>query len=296
MTKKHSLSKSRTIEVLPPTKALDAERLVPRESFELLPFWSDLAEIEQTKLMAESYQLITARKEFGLAIVSMGQHLLFIQNMLAGRPKAFGQYLKAFKFSGRSGYRYIQDYQRLMKLVKVPVLQVMLTQGFKIDKATRARPLGEFTEAHVALEMNGEVPPTTMDVDAALRYVKKLTTQREKLLEDPRSLAIVKRRVEQKVGPVEKRDSYEALLFHSYHLVRNAIKRTPVDRQEEFVDNLVGYILTSRNLQERHFTAQTVPSELRRRPGRPSKEESTESTFSTLSDVHDGADMLNLTQ
>lgn len=277
MTKKtgiilsNNIDKSRTIEVLPPpNKALaEAERIVPRKEFEELPFWKDLQVAEQSKLMSESYQLVTARREYGLALVSMGQHLLFIQNMLSSRPKAFNQYLKHFKFSGRSGYRYIEDYQRLLRLVKVPVLQVMLTKGFKLTKATRKRPLGELTEAYTALAMNDELPPTKMDIEAALRWWKKLITQHERLLADPRSLAIVKKKVEAEVGPSEKRGSYEVLLRDAYHGAKNAIKRVPAKRREEFVDTLVGFLLTFRDLQERHFIAQPIPGEMQRKPGRP---------------------------
>lgn len=287
--------KQNTIEVLPPpAKALaEAERIVPRLEFERLPFWKDLKDGEQTKLISESYQLIKSRKEHGMAIVQMGQHLLFIQNMLAGRPKAFTQYLKAFHFSGRSGYRYIEDYERLMSLVKVPVLQVMLTQGFKLTKATRKRPLGEFTEAYTALAMNAELPPSSMDMDAALRYVRKLATQHQKLLEDPKSLAVVRRKVDQQVGNTEKRDSYENLLKDAYHIAKNAIKRVPAKRREEFVDSLVGFILSYQDVQERHFTAQTIPGDLRRKPGRPSKEE--EPTESPRIIDHAGPDVIHFT-
>lgn len=270
-TRKQPVS-PRIIEVLPPpNKALaEAQKTVPRQSFEQLPFWKELENSEQTKLMAESYQLLTARRQYGMALISMGQHLLYIQNMLQGIPNAFKQYCVAFQFSGRSGYRYIEDYERLMDLVKVPVLQVMLTEGFKLQKANRLRPLGEYTEAYVALEMGGEKPPVTMDMDAALRYVKKLKAQHQHLLADPRALGIVRKKVEAKMGAAAKRDTFENLLKEAHHIARNAMKRLPAKRRDEFLAAHVGHLLAYREVQAgQYFDTLAIPEALQQKPGRP---------------------------
>lgn len=262
--------------VLPPANIAwdEAEKIIPLSTFEQLPFWHQLRDAEQTRLTTESYHLVIARKQHGMSKLAMGQHLAYVQEMLKNRTYAFKQYLNLFNFSGRTGYRLIEFYKQILGLVNEPVLKVMVSTGFKLSKATNLRPLGEFTEAYKALAMVSEVPPTNSNMDAAIRYVKKLQSQYESLQRDPRSMAVVKKRLESESKVKrEKRDSLEYQLKHSFHTVKAAIRKMDgVSKKEELLERLVGYLLADRGVASKRFDAQSIPPDLQRPPGRPRKD------------------------
>lgn len=275
--KNTALAKIEAPTVLPPITALqaEAEKLVPRQEFFKLTFWKDLKDSDKDRLTATTHELVLARRQFGMSALLMGQHLSAVQIMLKGRKGGFAQYLKMFNFGGRTGYRFIEDYLRIKELLQEPVVAIMLATGFRLTSAKRERPLGDYTEAYHMLVTNGENPPKRDNFDAAKRWVDKLERQAEALKKDPDLLESINQQITKKLQvPVkERRDSYDFLIKQSFHLIKSALRRTEDKRKDEFLENLIGYVMSDRELSGRKFVPKRIPDWINRAPGRPREEE-----------------------
>lgn len=234
---------------------------IPTQLFEQLSFWRLLTPAEQSTLENETSYLFAAHKQLGIS--EAGKRLLRIQTKLEPYKGAFAQLLNLTPhFSSRTGYRYIKDYKRLLSLVKEPVLEVMNKQGFRFFKATRKRPLGVYTEAFEALRSNSELPPDS-NVQAALRYVKKLELQHEKLKADPKALAVLKHRIEKTGNPAleARRNSEDFLTRQATNLLNDIQRRLPPERRDAVLENIVGYQLARRGIASKTFRAMAMPEQ-----------------------------------
>lgn len=234
---------------------------IPRQTFEQLSFWRLLTSAEQNELAEDTSYLFAAHKQLGIS--EAGKRLLAIHTKLEPYRGAFAQLLDLTPlFSYRTGYRYLNDYKRLLALVKEPVLEVMSSQGFKLLKATRKRPLGVYTEAFEALRSNSELPPDS-NVQAALRYVKKLELQHEKLKADPRALAVLKGRSERSgnLALEARRNSEDFLTRQATNLLNDIQQRLPANRRDAVIENIIGYQLARRGIVSKTFRAMAIPYE-----------------------------------
>lgn len=234
---------------------------IPRQTFEQLSFWKLLTPAEQSELADETSYLFAAHKQLGIS--EAGRRLLRIQTKLEPYKGAFAQLLNLTPhFSSRTGYRYITDYKCLLTLVGEPVMEVMVKQGFRLFKATRKRPLGVYTEAFEALRSNSELPPDS-NLQAALRYVKKLELQHEKLKADPRALLVLRRRIEKAGNPAleARRNSEEFLTHQATTLLNDVQRRLPPERRDAVLENIIGYQLTRRGIASKTFRAMAIPYE-----------------------------------
>jgi hypothetical protein len=264
----HSMPQTTTKTIVKPQTMFTVSAKIPRLAFEQLSFWRLLTSAEQNKLEHETSYLFAAGKQFPQA----GRQLYRIQSMLAPYANGFAEFLKKLvvphlRFSGRTGYRYIERYENLVSMVKEPVIEIMLSQGFDLDKSTMERPLGVYTEAFEALRSNSELPPDN-GAQAAVRYVRKLELQHEKLKSDPRALALLKHRTERAGNPIleARRNSEDFLTRQATNLLNDVQKRLPPERRDAVLENIVGYQLTRRGIASKTFRAMAIPQEERLSP------------------------------
>jgi hypothetical protein len=247
---------------------------IPNHVFEQFSFWTLLNAHEQEELEEETAKLLNAHHQLGLSSIEIGQRLMNIRTLLAPYKGAFTQILQAAHFTGRTGYRYIKNYQRLLEYINQPVLDAMIAHGFKLRGATDDRPLGEYTEAYLALTENNELPPEHPDEATITSYVTKLEVQYERLKADPAALSLVKTRVEKTGNEAihQIRNSFDFLQKQNHHLLKSSLRRIPSNRRDEFIERHVGYALTLRGVTSKRFEAQAIPSRFSRAPGRPVQE------------------------
>jgi hypothetical protein len=228
-----------------------------------LDFWSTLSNQEQDRLAFETDRFVSAQQTYGLTGVEVGQRLLNVQKLLTPHG-LFTKYLKAyFRRDPRTGYRYIDDYKRLLELLGPSVVEAMIKNGFSLDKANRVRPLGQYTSAYHKLLANQVLPPDAASEEEALRWVRRLEIEHERMIADPEALAVVKARNEtiSLPGPVP---TYKDLLKQDYLSLQCSLTKIPNDRIEEFIESFVGYVLASRGVSGKRFTAQAIPDTFKR--------------------------------
>lgn len=238
-----------------------------------LAFWSRLSEIEQDQLIRETDHFLFAQQQFGLTAIEIGQRLLNVQKILAPYG-AFIEFLNAyFRKDARTGYRYINDYKRLLELFRQPVVEAMIKSGFILEKATRLRPLGRYTAAYHKLLVNKILPPEdTEDEHGALRWVRQLQIEQERLTMHPETLAEVKARAETNGDPIIPAafHTFNDLLRQDYLSFQTSLRRVPFKQIDDYIETFIGYVLTSRGITGKRFVAQAIPNTFKRRAGRPS--------------------------
>lgn len=273
MNKRKALAK---VTVLSPLTATDTDVNPMSRSVEKLPFWGELTHSEQKILAEETRYLMVAYLQLGLTPIEIGQRLLGIKQLLSGHKGAFTAFMKQTKtFASRSGYRYMEDYERLRTFLSDSILEGMIRQGFKITDATRKRPLGIWTEAYVALKMNSEEPPKTDDPAAAARYLQKLELTHEQLKVDQRSLDAVRARAEQpSPGNPEFEDIRNSLEFvtkQTFQMMKNSLRRLRPEQRNQYFEIVLGAMATHRGMSRMPpYPAMAIPTEWKRGPGRPS--------------------------
>lgn len=244
---------------------------IPSQAIEQLPFWSELNATEQDQLEEETTSLLNAQNQLGLSTIEIGRRLVNIQVLLAPYRGAFSQLLESLHVSSRTLRRYMATYRLLLEHVRQPVLDMMITHGFRLRGADIDRPMGEYTEAYIALNENNEPPPDNPDEETVASYVNRLELQHERLKADPHALSLVKNRVE-KAGNAHMhriRNSKEFLLKQNHHLLTSSLRRLPSNQRDDFLEKHVGYALTLRGVSGKRFEAQAIPPRFKRNPGRP---------------------------
>lgn len=243
------------------------------KAFEQFAFWSLLNAAQQGQLEEETANLLNAQLQLGLSSIEIGRRLVNIQLILAPYRGAFSQLLDSLHVSSRTLRRYMATYKLLLDHINQPVLDAMIAHGFTLRGATDDRPLGEYTEAYLALTENNEPPPEYPDEDTVISYVNRLELQHERLKADHHALSLVKRRVE-KAGNESMRairNSKEFLLKQNHHLLTSSLRRLPSNQRDDFLEKHVGYALTLRGVSGKRFEAQAVPAHYNRQPGRPDR-------------------------
>lgn len=233
-----------------------------------LAFWSKLNPSEQDQLLRETDHFLAAQQQFGLTAIEVGQRLLNVQRLLTPHG-AFNEFRSAFfRKSERTAYRYIDDYKRLLELFRQPVIEAMIRVGFVLDKATRERPLGQYTAAYLKLLSNQVLPPDGASEPEALRWVRQLQIEHERLAINPAELAIVQARAETQGLPSPTK-TYHDLLRQDYLNFQASLRKLPAKRVDEYIESFVGYVLAYRGVSGKRFAAQAIPATFKRPSGRP---------------------------
>lgn len=228
-----------------------------------LAFWSKLNPAEQDQLISETDHFLAAQQQFGLTAVEVGQRLLNVQSILTPYG-GFKEFRAAYvRKSERTAYRYIDDYKDLLQLLGTLVVEAMIRNGFVLRKATRGRPLGEYTAAYHALLSSHILPSEVASEPEALRWVRQLQLQHERMSLTRSDLAEAKARVETH-GIIPVPHNYQDLLKKDFLAFTSSLSKIPDRRIEEYIETFTGYVLSHRGISSKRFVAQAIPPTYKR--------------------------------
>ena len=269
--KKHELSNIR-----PPVDGLDSHSIIT-QIVEGLDFYKQLNSEDQTWLLAETHYVIMAQTQ-GLSQIELGRRLRAIRERLQWYKGAWTAYVSKLSFSDRSAYRYIKDYEALLKCFPEQTLLAMIRHGFEFNRRatgrTRGNPLGVYKRAYEDLLRGGEKPPT--NPASAERYIQKLRLQYERNKLNPRVVADAKKRVERPGS-----DAVEAFKLTLEHLapqgfahLRNSLNKLQGKDRTAYLEQVISPILAEIGVTHLTFHASAAPEEWKKfgRPVQPALE------------------------
>jgi hypothetical protein len=247
-----------------------ADKVIPKGRLDALAFWQYLDKDQQERICEALVDIRLVESS-----VQKGKHLIEIRNMLAHLEGAFKITLESLEdvlqFSCRTGYRYAKDYETLLAFVHAPVTDAMMQNGTILEKASRERPLGDHQEAYQALKAQGVHPPKDGDQAEALRYVRQLEIQHERMNITAKDIGLVKNRAAQAGNKSIERSRFNELFMtrRVFKLIKSAQANLPNEAKDRFLENVVGYALTVAGKSEQTFYPLPVPSLVNRRAGAP---------------------------
>jgi hypothetical protein len=231
--------------------ALVPKGIVKAEMFTTLPWWDKLTAHEQSNVIAEGQKLAQSMLTYGQARLQVGEHLAALQGILEPH-NLFGKFLKTFRFSVRTAYRYIAGYKNASARLPQAVLTAAMARGVNIVGDSEEKPLGVYTKAAEALP-----PPTNPNPVQAETWLTQLEVVRKQNRETP---------TEMPAGDPEvlKR---EVVRFASLRFERlPQHKRT----REAWAKQVVGLLMTKFGISTpQSFTPLPVPEEYQVHRGRP---------------------------
>lgn len=222
------------------------------EIFSALSWWKKLSAQEQTAVIGESQQLGSSLLQFGQARLAVGQHLEKIQAILEPH-NVFQKFLKTFRFSPRTAYRYISGFKNASSMLPAPIVKAAMARGVPIVGDTDAKPLGVYTEVVKTLP-----PPQAPTEQQANQYLDAL----EKMRRETRTTNVL----ELPVGDPN------TLLKETLRFAALRYKRLPHNKRtrEAWASRLVGMLLAEFGLVGQHtFSSIPVPVEFQVQRGRP---------------------------
>lgn len=199
--------------------------------------WDDLNPNDQKTVSEETAELQREIIQEGRSKLAIGEHLFHIQEILQPR-RMFVAYLKNFRFSRATAYRYIELFQAVSDKLPAPVLTIALEKGF-----ARIRP-----EA-----IENQPPPKTENKAKILEYLESVEKARK---------------------PVPREESYDPdlLMKECYNFVHLRFQRLPNNHRTRtnWMRNLVGMLVTELGVStEQNFSPVAIPESFRVKPGRP---------------------------
>lgn len=204
---------------------------------ESLKGWSSLNETEQATIKQETQGLEADITQQGKTNLSIGQHLLAIRPILEPK-RMFVAYLRNFRFSRATAYRYIDQYQAVSERLPAQVVNIAIAKGF-----TNIKP--------ASIE---EVPmPKTENPEKIVEWLGKVEKMR-------------------KPTPREETYDSEILLKECYNFVHIRFQRLPnVGRtRPAWMKKLCGMLMTELGVAgDQSISPVAIPSEYRAVRGRP---------------------------
>src|SRR6266403_1211578 len=92
----------------------------------------------KTEAITEGQKLAQALLHYGQARLQVGEHLAMLQTILEPH-NLFVRFLRAFRFSQRTAYRYIAGYKNASGRLPENVLKAAMARGINIVGDTEAK-------------------------------------------------------------------------------------------------------------------------------------------------------------
>lgn len=239
----------------------EAGRFINKQAFQQFSFWDKLKEKEKSEFYEEGKQLAAAMIAHGSSKLAIGEHLANIQALLTPY-EAFGKFLRQFRFTEKTAYRYITGYNNALERFPEPVLKAAMVRGMDILGYTEEKPLGKYTAAWNA----GAKPPKNPDHSEANRYLDQLEKTRRDYVKER-----TQQRLQGKVmAEYEVERDPRVLLQQSFRVAKNAMLHIPKRNRRKFLDSLVGMLLTQIGIgNSTSFSPEAIPDSFRQGRGRP---------------------------
>lgn len=245
----------------------EAGKFVTRQAIQQLSFWGRLKEKEQTALVEEARQLAAAAMVNGASELAIGERLSNSFNILRPYRGAYGELCKRFKFTERTARRYREGYENARANVPEGLLKGAMARGMRLLGYSEAQPLGVYTEA-----FRKYPPPKSLEsADADPKIVDQYLTGLDQTRMDiKRAKARAKKEGKEVETEASQRKDYKTELTFSYRRARNALSHIPARRKRDFLDTLVGYLLTEIGVGSKtSFSPEAIPEKVRRERGAP---------------------------
>lgn len=254
----------RAAAVLSPTglqiSANDAQHLVPAAMFSSMPGWDKLNADEQTVVQTEGVALAQALLVNGASRLAIGEHLTNLQGTLEPH-NLFGRFLRSFKFSKRTAYRFISGFKNAKARLPEPILKAAMARGINLLGDNDQKPLGIYTEAAKRLPPPQNPDPT--QVNAWLDSVEQ-----------------VRKDVKQEAADAEGTDAFvmpeptdpATAMKECFRFVSNRYKQLPTTPKvrANWMRGLIGILLAEFGVSSmQQFQPQAVPEDFRVVRGRP---------------------------
>lgn len=250
--------KTPAVTILPPNKQ-ETSLLAPKVQLQSQRFFRKLSPKDQEALVERDRELTAARVVHGMSGLAIGQFLHEVNELLTPY-NAYYKYLRSKNIPPKTSYRYIRGYENAVNHFPEPVLRVAVARNLRIVSDDERKPLGEYTEAFRSLGAPPKDPERAVKyVDDMQTYVKERRARLKRTGKSPKSVA--------ELAVIE--DPKEALKY-AYRSLSIYIKKLPAGtRKMNWLDHLVGMLLTDMGVSSRSFEAAAVPEDFRAKRGRP---------------------------
>lgn len=242
--------------------ANDASRLVPETLFSSLSWWDKLSEDEKVTVHDEGIALAQALLVNGASRMAVGEHLTNLQGTLEPH-NLFGRFLKVFKFSKRTAYRYISGYKNAKARLPEPILKAAMARGINMLGENDQKPLGVYTDAVKRLP-----PPQNANAVQANTWLDSVEEVRVKTRQEAADA------VDSSSFTMPEPTDPQTAMKECYRFVVARYKKLPSGAKvrTNWVRGFVGMLLTELGVSAaQSFLPQAVPDDFRVQRGRPAQ-------------------------
>ena len=220
-------------------------------------WWEELTLSEQSLLQVEGQGLAVALLVQGYSRLAIGAHLVKAQAILEPHS-LFGKFLKLFRFTPRTAYRYIQRYNNASANLPEAILRAAMARGVDLSGEHESQPLGRYTEAVKSLP-----PPSDPTPEQADRWIDQVVEEsrgrREAGGGSPRMVEL----------PVA---DPEEMLKEAYRFVVTRYRRLPINGRvrAKWINDLAGLMLSELGVgNPQSIKPIAIPEDYRAQRGRP---------------------------
>jgi hypothetical protein len=247
--------KTNAITVLSPQEAaVEANKFIPRETFQQLSFWGKLNRREQDTIFAEGNQLNAAMIMNASSNLAIGQHLKKLHTLLAPYPKAWNKFVRQFNFTIRTAYRHMNDYEAVLERFHFQdhLLHAAMARGMNLP--------GKYAEAITALP-----PPRNLTEEGSNRYLDQIIKTRNDITKARKDGTISEPAI-----VVEAKKDPQTLQVQCFRIVKNALRHLNTRQRRRFLESHVGMLLTEQgSVNSMMFSPEAIPEDFRQGRGRP---------------------------
>jgi len=221
-------------------------------------WWEELTLAEQSILQPIGNGLATAMLVQGYSRLAIGAHLVKAQAILEPHS-LFGKFLRLFRFTPRTAYRYIQRYQNASASLPETILRAAMARGIDLSGEREEAPLGKYTQVVKALP-----PPEDPTPLAANAWIDRVIDAQK----DARDEAVAP-------GPemsLPVPQDPETLLKECYRFISTRYRKLPINSRQRsrWVHQLAGMLLNELGVSNAQSIAPiAVPDDYRVQRGRP---------------------------
>lgn len=237
--------------------------LIPATAFTQLPYWKLLNEEEKKIVEKESQELARAMFHEGASKLEQGKHLSELQKTLEPY-RVFVRHLRQFRFSMKTAYRRIGEFNNAKKRFPEPVLQALLARGLDVVGDTSDRPYGKYTPVMKTLPL-----PKTTDKYQIDEWVTKVEAKYKEYRSDLRNGLPYGFAGGDHPSP-------DTLMKAAFRHVRIRLKRVPKGQQAKWLRTLMQHLAAELASPETITVSPSeAPEDFRRGPGKPRTDGST---------------------
>lgn len=252
--------KSTEIAIISPNKELEVVKpAAPEKDITKLSIWGKLTPSKREHLKEDVNQLVIAMDVHRKSGLVMGKHIRNIYLTCEPYSGEFRRLVASINIEERQAYRYKTTYENVESVFPEIILNTAVERGMPILSANKNQPIGKYT-AVVRLHP----PPKNTDKEGAKKYLDDLEATYKQ-----RKRFLVNNGHEEKVIPILVK-SKALLLKENFRSSKNAVKQLSGRQRLSFLEDLVGYLLTTIGITSpTTFSPIAVPEGFRQGPGRP---------------------------